>query len=73
MKQAPNAAQVAKLNDEFADIVVSGSIEAVDVTEHEARDGDHPELARIMFHFNRRDIGRLRQLVNRLNRWVGES
>jgi len=73
MKQAPDAAQVAELNDEFADIVVSGSIEEVDITEHEARDNDHPELARIIFHFNRRDIGRLRQLVNRMNGWVGES
>jgi hypothetical protein len=73
MKQAPSADQVAELNDEFADIVVSGSIEAIGITEHEVRDGDHPELERIMFHFNRRDIGRLRQLVNRLNGWAGES
>ena len=73
MKQGLDTAQVAELNDEFADIVVSGSIEATGMTEHEARDSDHPELARIMFHFNRRDIGRLRQMVNRLNGWAGES
>ena len=73
MQQAPNAVHVAQLNEEFTDIVVSGSIEAIGITEHEARDDDHPELARIMFHFNRRDIGRLRQLVDRLNGWAGES
>ena len=67
MKQAPDEAQLAALNDEFADIVVSGRIETTPITEHEARDGDHPELDRVMFHFNRRDVGRVRQLVDRFN------
>jgi len=73
MHHAPDAEQIATLNAEFADIVVSGSIESIAITEHEARDGDQPEMERIMFHFNRRDVGRLRQLVNRLNGWAGES
>ncbi len=70
MKEGPSAEQLAALNREFADIVVSGVIEATEITSHEARDDDHPQLDRIMFHFNRRDMGRLRQLVNRLNGWV---
>ncbi|MCP3975467.1 MAG: TIGR00730 family Rossman fold protein [bacterium] len=67
MKQAPDATRMAALNHEFADIVVSGDIETTEMTDHEARDNDQPQLERIMFHFNRRDIGRLRQLVDRLN------
>lgn len=72
MKRAPDAAEIARLNGEFGDIVVSGNIESVGITEHEARDGDQPDLERIMFHFNRRDVGRLRQLVDQLNEWVDE-
>ncbi len=67
MKKAPDTAGIQALNDEFGDIVVSGTIEAIGITEHETRDSDHPDLERIMFHFNRRDVGRLRQLVDRLN------
>jgi hypothetical protein len=73
MHHGPDTRQLASLNAEFADIVVSGSIESVAATAHEVRDGDHTELARIMFHFNRRDIGKLRRLVDRLNGWPDES
>jgi len=73
MRQGPTEAQLAALNDEFGDIVVSGNIEIADMTAHEARDDDGPELDRIMFHFNRRDMGKLRQMVNRVNGWAAES
>jgi len=73
MKHAPSPGEISALNDEFGDIVVSGRIESVGITSHEARDKDHPQLERIMFHFNRRDVGRLRQLVNLLNDRVDES
>ena len=72
MRQGPTEAQLAALNDEFGDIVVSGDIEC-DHDRPRSRDDDHPELDRIMFHFNRRDIGKLRQMVNRVNGWAAES
>ena len=34
----------------------------------EVADGDSPGLERISFEFNRRHFGRLRQLINKLNR-----
>ncbi len=73
MGVGPTPEQLADLNRDFADIVVSGTIESIGVTSHEAADGDHPELDRIMFHFNRRDMGRLRQLVNLINGWTTGS
>ena len=55
------------LNDEFSDIVVSGTIATTEPTEIERRDDDKLDLARIKFHFDRRHFGRLRLLVDRLN------
>ncbi|NND01653.1 MAG: TIGR00730 family Rossman fold protein [Acidimicrobiia bacterium] len=73
MKKGPTAEQLAELNVDFASIVVSGAIESAAISAHEARDGDAPDLDRIKFHFNRRDIGKLRQMVNRINGWVSGS
>lgn len=67
MRRAPDEAQLAALNDEFADIVVSGSIKVVAPSEQEVRDGDSLDLERIRLRFDRRRHGRLRVMVNRLN------
>jgi uncharacterized protein (TIGR00730 family) len=59
---------VAALDRDFRDIVVAGSIEQCAALEEEA---DEPELAglpRLVFAFNRTNFGRLRQLIDRLNR-----
>ena len=66
-KQPLDAALVAQLNAEFADIVVSGEIEAVDATPDEVDDDDELDKFRLKFHFNRRSYGRLRQLIDRVN------
>ena len=67
MLRGPDEEMLTVLNDEFADIVVSGSITAVPPSPPEVRDGDAVELDRISFEFNRRHFGRLRQLINKLN------
>jgi uncharacterized protein (TIGR00730 family) len=59
---------VAALGREFADILVSGSFTQGAALPEEA---DEPELAalpRLVFAFNRTDFGRLRQLIDRVNR-----
>jgi uncharacterized protein (TIGR00730 family) len=59
---------VADLGRDFADIVLSGSMAQGPALEAEA---DEPELAslpRLVFTFNRTNFGRLRQLIDRLNR-----
>ena len=55
------------MNDEFADIVVEGSIDITEATPSEVEDADALDCERIGFVFDRRQFGRLRQLVDRLN------
>jgi uncharacterized protein (TIGR00730 family) len=67
LKHAPSDTLVDSLNDEFADIVVDGRIEKIATTDREVADDDHVDLPRVQLHFNRRHLGRLRLLVDRLN------
>jgi uncharacterized protein (TIGR00730 family) len=67
LQHALPASALAKLTSDFADIIVDGKIEAIKPTPDEVEDGDQLGLARIAFPFNRRDYGRLRQLLDVLN------
>ncbi len=64
---APTTEQLARVNDLFSDILVDGSIASVAATPAEAEDGDHPDLPRLLLHFDRRSLGRLRALIDHLN------
>ena len=59
---------LAELNDEFADICVSGGIGRTTASEPEIADGDHVELPRLALRFDRVSYARLRQLIDRLSR-----
>ena len=61
---------LAELSREFADILVSGTIEIVEPSAAEVADADHVDLVRLALHFDRRSYGRLRALIDRLNRLV---
>jgi len=39
----------------------------VPATPAEAEDGDRPDLPRLLLHFDRRSLGRLRALIDHLN------
>jgi len=67
LKAEPSPALVQRLNDEFSDIVVSGTIDAIDPTEAEIATDDHVDLPRLRLHFDRRNLGRLRQMVDLIN------
>jgi hypothetical protein len=67
LKQTPGQPALARMNKEFADILLDGKIKSIKPTPEERRDNDHLNLARIAFNFNRRDYGRLRQLIDVLN------
>ncbi len=66
MKSALSDATIARLNDEFADLAVTGKIE-----QHpgplEDEGGEYPDMPRLAFHYNNRSAGRLRVLINALN------
>jgi len=67
LKHEPSESLIAMLNDEFGDIVVRGKIEKIAATPAEIKTDDNIGLPRIRLHFDRRHLGRLRLLVDRLN------
>jgi hypothetical protein len=67
LKHAPSETAIEAMNDDFADIVIGPPIKRIEPTSEEVEDDDHLDLARLAFGFNRRDYGRLRQLIDVLN------
>lgn len=67
LQHAPSPTAIGALNEDFADIIAGQPVRVIPITPEEAEDGDHPELARIAFGFNRRDYGRLRRMIDALN------
>src|SRR5213596_2790446 len=67
LNHAPSRSALHALNEDFADIIAGEKIQAIEATPEEREDRDAVELARIAFGFNRRDYGRLRQMVDVLN------
>ena len=67
LKRTPPPSALATMTKDFADIIVDGKIEAIEPTHDEVEDNDNLGLQRVAFQFNRRDYGRLRQLIDLLN------
>jgi uncharacterized protein (TIGR00730 family) len=67
LNHAPSQSAIDGLNQDFADIVMGEQIHAIEATPEEQEDNDESDLSRIAFGFNRRDYGRLRQMIDVLN------
>lgn len=67
LRQAPDPATLARLSDDYRDIIVSGDIETIGATDAEVRDGDALDCERVAFRFDRRRYARLRSLIDELN------
>jgi uncharacterized protein (TIGR00730 family) len=67
LQQAPTAEQLDRLNTQFRDILVDGAMTVNPALPEETNDHAIAHLPRLVLHFNRRDIGRLRQLIDTLN------
>ena len=67
LNHTPSDSAVRAMNEDFADINQGPRIKCIAPTPEEVKDNDHLDLPRIAFGFNRRDYGRLRQLVDVLN------
>jgi uncharacterized protein (TIGR00730 family) len=67
LKHAPTETAIEAMNEDFADIIVGQPIHLISPTPEELEDDDNVELPRVAFGFNRRDYGRLRQLIDVLN------
>jgi hypothetical protein len=59
-------AVLARLNEEFADILTAGTIRQVDQALDE-ESGEFPDKPRLILAFNKRNAGRLRQFINVIN------
>ncbi|WP_437229732.1 TIGR00730 family Rossman fold protein [Planctomicrobium sp. SH661] len=69
---APDEAFLKRLNAEFSDILTSGSIELATAHEMETDDDHLRDLPRLSLSFNRREVGRLRQMVDVINDELGQ-
>lgn len=67
LQHTPAQPAIDALNDDFGDIVTSGKIRIVETTPEEREDNQHVQLPRIGFEFNKKDYGRLRQMIDALN------
>lgn len=67
LSEAPSQELLERLNTEFADILVSGRFAVGSPLPEETDEPELLHLPRLVFHFNRRDYGRLRQLIDCVN------
>jgi uncharacterized protein (TIGR00730 family) len=65
--RAPDDAQLAALNERFAHLCASGTIEGSEPLPDEVADKDKLELARVRLNFAKRYYGQLRSLIDALN------
>ncbi len=56
-----------RINQDFADILVDGQFEQGGALAEEQGEEDIEHLTRLIFHFDRRALGRLRMLINAVN------
>jgi hypothetical protein len=72
LKSQLSDADVEKLNGNFSDILVKGQIEKSWALPQETPD-ETAELPRLILYFNRRDSGRLYQLLATINQMGASS
>ncbi len=73
LHREPSDQLVERLNDEFSDVVESGTIEKTTTHRLEADDEHLTHLPRLSFTFNRRAVGRLREMVDLLNKELADG
>jgi uncharacterized protein (TIGR00730 family) len=67
LRAEPTAAEVAALNEEFADLCLEGRIEPSGPLNAEVSDGDALDLHRLVLTFDPRKGGRFRDLIQAVN------
>ncbi|MEX2141201.1 MAG: LOG family protein [Pirellulales bacterium] len=68
LTQKPSAELVERINENFADVLAAGKFIASEALREEQDEPALIALPRLVFHFDRRSLGRLRQLVDFINR-----
>ena len=70
IQHPPSEGLIDTLNDEFGDIVVSGRIEPCEPHRYERDEPEVLSLHRLRLHFDQKHLGRLRKMIDVLNRSV---
>jgi uncharacterized protein (TIGR00730 family) len=68
LQSVPNPATLEHIRQDFDDILEAGTFEVTEALPEEANDPHVTHLPRLRFRFDRHSMGRLRMLVNVLNR-----
>lgn len=68
LKETPSEELLDAINLEFTDILSGGQFVAGGPLPEEKDEPDLASMSRLIFRFNRRSLGRLRQLIDALNR-----
>ncbi len=68
LRSAPSDELLGRIRTEFDDIVVSGTFEVTKALAAEANDPAARDLPRLRFRFDRKSLGRLRMLIDLINR-----
>jgi hypothetical protein len=67
LQQPLGEALLGRIKHEYADILVSGTFEQSAALPAEMNDAHVAHLPRLRFHFDRRNLGRLRMLIDTIN------
>ncbi len=67
LQHTPSQPAIDGLNEDFAEIITTGKIQTIEPTPEEREDNQFVNLPRIGFEFNKRDYGKLRQMIDVLN------
>ncbi len=70
LKKSPPPEQLESLNEQYGDILVSGKFEVTEALPAEANEPELADLPRLRFHFNKRNHGTLRKVIDSVNRVV---
>ncbi|TWU60341.1 putative lysine decarboxylase [Rubripirellula tenax] len=68
LKRRLSNEHLEQIQAKFNDILVDGTFQQRDALPEESGEPDLADMPRLVFHFNRRSLGRLRVLINYINR-----
>jgi uncharacterized protein (TIGR00730 family) len=68
IQRAPSTAVLERIRSEFMDIIVDGTFEVREADPVELNESAIAKLPRLRFRFDRRSLGRLRQMIDVINR-----
>jgi uncharacterized protein (TIGR00730 family) len=71
LRQSPSEETLEQINERFKDILVEGRFTVGGPLPEESEETDLAKMPRLMFRFDRRSFGRLRQLIDFINQRSG--